>query len=61
LLDGLQFAHQLGIVHRDLKPENVMIVPPKPDERQLAKNEVKIMDFGLGWCSWIRSPQRACG
>jgi serine/threonine protein kinase len=26
LLDGLQFAHNLGIVHRDLKPENVMIV-----------------------------------
>ena len=37
LLDGLQFAHQLGIVHRDLKPENVMIVD----------DEVKIMDFGL--------------
>ena len=32
LLDGLQFAHQLGIVHRDLKPENVMIVDRGDDE-----------------------------
>jgi serine/threonine-protein kinase len=41
LLEGLQFAHNLGIVHRDLKPENVMIVEtPSGDE-------LKIMDFGL--------------
>ena len=41
LLDGLQFAHNMGIVHRDLKPENVMIVET-PDG-----DAVKIMDFGL--------------
>ena len=42
LLDGLQFAHQLGVVHRDLKPENVMIV-----ETADGTDELKIMDFGL--------------
>jgi hypothetical protein len=42
LLEGLQFAHNMGVVHRDLKPENVMIVegPGRADE-------LKIMDFGL--------------
>jgi hypothetical protein len=42
LLEGLQFAHNMGIVHRDLKPENVMIV-----EAQGGADELKIMDFGL--------------
>ena len=42
LLEGLQFAHNMGIVHRDLKPENVMIV-----EAQGSGDELKIMDFGL--------------
>ena len=41
LLDGLQFAHNMGIVHRDLKPENVMIV------EMAGGDELKIMDFGL--------------
>ena len=46
LLEGLQFAHNMGVVHRDLKPENVMIVeaPAGDDE---VKDELKIMDFGL--------------
>ena len=42
LLEGLQFAHNMGVVHRDLKPENVMIV-----EAQGGADELKIMDFGL--------------
>jgi tRNA A-37 threonylcarbamoyl transferase component Bud32 len=41
LLDGLQFAHNMGIVHRDLKPENVMIVETPGGDA------LKIMDFGL--------------
>jgi serine/threonine protein kinase len=41
LLEGLQFAHNLGIVHRYLKPENVMI------SETPGGDELKIMDFGL--------------
>src|SRR5882762_6948037 len=42
LLEGLQFAHNMGVVHRDLKPENVMIV-----ETPGGGDELKIMDFGM--------------
>jgi hypothetical protein len=42
LLEGLQFAHNMGVVHRDLKPENVMIA-----ETGEGRDELKIMDFGL--------------
>jgi hypothetical protein len=42
LLEGLQFAHNMGVVHRDLKPENVMIV-----EAIGGGDELKIMDFGM--------------
>jgi len=41
LLEGLQFAHNMGVVHRDLKPENVMIV------ETTGHDELKIMDFGM--------------
>ena len=56
LLEGLQFAHNMGVVHRDLKPENVMIVEApggpkgmKIEDMQIdqVKDELKIMDFGL--------------
>ncbi|MEK6410915.1 MAG: protein kinase [Acidobacteriota bacterium] len=46
LLEGLQFAHNMGVVHRDLKPENVMIVEAQGGADEL-KDELKIMDFGL--------------
>lgn len=36
--EGLQEAHARGIVHRDVKAENIMLT---------AKNQIKIMDFGL--------------
>ena len=36
--EALQEAHSKGIVHRDVKAENIMVN---------AKNQVKVMDFGL--------------
>src|SRR5258707_7274909 len=37
ILEALEAAHRRGIVHRDLKPAKIMI----------AKNGVKLLDFGL--------------
>jgi eukaryotic-like serine/threonine-protein kinase len=50
LLEGLQFAHNMGVVHRDLKPENVTIV-----ETIGREDELKIMDFGNGESSCWRN------
>ena len=38
ILDGIDYAHQMGIIHRDLNPSNIMI-----DRDSVAR----IMDFGL--------------
>ncbi|GLI70334.1 hypothetical protein VaNZ11_015290 [Volvox africanus] len=42
ILRGIRHAHMNSIMHRDLKPQNVLI--------GVAKNQVKITDFGLARC-----------
>lgn len=49
ILDALDAAHRKGIVHRDLKPANIL----------LARNGVKVLDFGLAKLSRDRAPPGA--
>jgi serine/threonine-protein kinase len=43
VLEGLEYAHQLGIVHRDLKPNNILLARGDAGEQFTAK----LADFGL--------------
>jgi len=49
IVDALAAAHAKGIVHRDLKPGNIMI----------ARNGVKVLDFGLAKLGAERLPSES--
>jgi serine/threonine protein kinase len=50
ICDALEYIHRHGIVHGDLKPENVMVG---------AKDDIKLMDFGLAQESKVSLWRRA--
>ncbi len=48
LLTGLKIAHEANVLHRDIKPGNIMLhLDGKPLD-EVAVDDVKVGDFGLG-------------
>jgi serine/threonine-protein kinase len=45
ICEGVEAAHRQGVVHRDLKPQNVIID---------ARNQIKIIDFGLAHSAHLK-------
>lgn len=46
IFSSLQYCHERNVVHCDLKPENIMVLK-RGATKPGAKNEVKLIDFGL--------------
>jgi serine/threonine protein kinase len=61
VLEGLEFAHDLGIIHRDIKPSNVMLVHDMNDTDKTYSGtfsqHVKLLDFGIAKCSRCNDKQ----
>ncbi len=55
VIEGLQFAHDMGIIHRDIKPSNVMIIDELSDSDKSYpgpfSQHVKLLDFGIAKCN----------
>lgn len=55
VIEGLQFAHDMGIVHRDIKPSNVMVIEELSDDDKSYpgpySQHVKLLDFGIAKCN----------
>src|SRR5262249_18448430 len=48
ILSGVGYAHTNNVLHRDLKPGNVLLNLDGKPLAQLAPDDVKVVDFGLG-------------
>jgi serine/threonine-protein kinase len=48
ILSGISSAHAAGVLHRDLKPGNVLLHLGGKPLAQVAIDDVKLVDFGLG-------------
>lgn len=41
-------AHEAGLIHRDIKPANILLNHSMDDVENIAEQDVKVGDFGLG-------------